>query len=71
MTSTVGSTEGSSWGMVATGSPREATINRRLLVRRGPVTAAPFRALVVILEVLYMLEPRPGASQCSKALKHL
>lgn len=71
VTSMVGSTEGPSWGMVETGWPRDATINRRLLVRRGPVTATPLTALVATLEELLMLEPRWGASQCSRAWKHL
>lgn len=69
--SLVASKEGPSWGMVAAGWPREATINRRSLVRRGPVAAAPLRALVATLEELFMLEPRRGASQHSRARKHL
>lgn len=69
--SLVASKEGPSWGMVAAGWPREATINRKSLVRRGPVAAAPLMALVATLEELFMLEPRWGASQHSRARKHL
>ncbi len=71
VTSLVCSRVGSSWGMVAAGWPREATINRKSLVRRGPVTATPLMALVATLEELFKLEPRRGTSQRSRAWKHL
>lgn len=69
--SIVGSHESPSWGTVAAGWPNEATINRNSLVRRGPVPAIPLMALVGTLEELFKLEPRRGASHCSRAWKHL
>lgn len=68
--SLVASKEGPSWGMVAAGWPREATINRTSSVRRRPLTATPLMALVATLEELFMLEPRRGTSQSSRARKH-
>ncbi|KAK5859590.1 hypothetical protein PBY51_021137 [Eleginops maclovinus] len=69
--SRVGSTNVSSWGTVPAGWPREATINKKSLVRRVPVIANPLMALVATLEELFMLEPRGGTSHYSRALKHL
>lgn len=69
--SLVASKEGPSWGTVAAGWPREATMKRKSLVRRWPVTAAPLMTLVATLEELLTLEPRRGLSQHSRARKHL
>lgn len=69
--SLVASKEGPSWGTVAAGWPREATMKRKSWVRRWPVAAAPRMTLVATLEELLMLEPRRGLSQHSRARKHL
>ena len=69
--SLVASKDGPSWGTVAAGWPREATINRKSLVRRGGATPTPLMALVATLEELFKLEPRRGVAQHSRARKHL